>query len=415
MMRQDRGLLGELDDRAGGVGGGLFLTLAVAVALFVCALFVLRADKIFGLPASLAAMTPEDLAAYHRAATLALSGEAARAYDPAAFREGLPAAGQGLLFLNPPHFLLLIAPLGLVPYGAAKAAWIATSAGALIGLALLLGRDRASPPLLAALLAVSPAAFAAALVWQLSFVIATALAAGLLLARERPLVAGALLALASVKPQFGLMIPVVLIAFGDWKAIRAAAIVGAGLFAISLLVFGVETWRAFFSSLTGAHAAHAAALMRDAVTVHQTAGKLGAAIDARAALQITAAAVYAALTWLAARRVSRRGAVGFALLATFAAAPSAWIYDWLIVSAGLLLILTALDRPPPAPVQCLAVAVWVAPLFPLGLTSTASSLAPPALLHLFALTTAGVVLRRRRDDRVNSATSLFARAGVNKL
>ena len=64
----------------------------------------------------------------------------------------------------------------------------------------------------------------------------------------RPLVAGALFGLLAYKPQFGLMIPLVLAATGRWRTMLAAAVTVVALALAVTLAFGIETWRAFFHS-----------------------------------------------------------------------------------------------------------------------------------------------------------------------
>ena len=66
--------------------------------------------------------------------------------------------------------------------------------------------------------------------------------------RPRPIVAGILFGLLAYKPQFGLMIPLVLAATGRWRTMLAAAATVAALALAATLAFGIETWRAFFAS-----------------------------------------------------------------------------------------------------------------------------------------------------------------------
>ena len=65
---------------------------------------------------------------------------------------------------------------------------------------------------------------------------------------RRPVVAGILFGLLAYKPQFGLMIPLVLLATGRWRTMLAAAATVAALALAVTLAFGLDTWRAFFDS-----------------------------------------------------------------------------------------------------------------------------------------------------------------------
>ncbi len=76
------------------------------------------------------------------------------------------------------------------------------------------------------------------------------LGAALLTLERRPLVAGVMFGLMAYKPQYGLLVPIFLIATGRWRAIAAAAVTVALLAALSLALFGAQTWQAFFTSIT---------------------------------------------------------------------------------------------------------------------------------------------------------------------
>lgn len=365
----------------------------ILAALFVAILFAARREKIFEFPLQTASVSGEDFLAFWRAGVMALDGEAASVYDPAIFIAPLPSSGAGLRFLNPPHFLLVAAPFGLMPYGVAKFLFLVLTASALAALANFI---RASAPAFqrrpetaAALLAFSPAMFASLLIMQIGPLVAPLLAGGLLLARRRPVLAGFLLALATMKPQFGLMAPIYLAARGEWRAIIAAIGWTLALCLASTAAFGVEIWPAFAKSLSTVHAAHASILHRDMVSVAQAAGKLGLSDHLRFAAQVAIIAPVAMLVWAAARLARPEGrdigrdgeAVGLTLLASAIASPSLWVYDWPMVAAGVLMIAGGGRRLSP-PIQVIAILVWIAPLVPLGLLTHASSLATTGFLAL---------------------------------
>lgn len=362
----------------------MFLAVAVIVSVFTASLFDVHATKIFGLP-DVARMTKEDAPAFWRAGVLAINGKAEEAYNPAVFQEPFGENGRGLLYLNPPHFFFMAAPLGVVGYPTAKLALMIMTLAAMAGLACMAGVGAAQRSLFVALLLLSPGAYASALVWQTAPLVALALAAAFLAAPTRPLFAGALLALLTVKPQYGLMAPIFLAATGDWRTIRAAIACTLVLFLLSVAAFGTETWRAFLSALVDVHGPHAARLARDMVAAHQTIAKLGVTdAGVRLVIQATTVAALGAATYAAARCWPRRAAIGFALLASAAASPSLWIYDWPIVAAGVLMLAPP-GRTTPLGLQFAASVVWLAPLVPLGLGSMESSVLP--MLALLAAAT----------------------------
>lgn len=197
------------------------------------------------------------------------------------------------------------------------------------------------------------------------------------MADKRPLLCGLLLALLTVKPQYGLMAPVFLAAIGAWRAFGAAAAFTILLALVSTLLFGVEAWRQFFAAPFGDHLT--AALHRDMVAVGHSLQKIGIDGGIAMAVQIATIAGCGIAVWITARKASRDIAIGIALLASALAAPSFWIYDWPLVAAGLFM-LARRTSPWPISLQIVAALAWLGPLYSLGLTTTASSLAAPMFL-----------------------------------
>jgi hypothetical protein len=99
------------------------------------------------------------------------------------------------------------------------------------------------------LAAASPVVLCSATLGQNGFLTAALIGSALALIDRRPLVAGALVACLTYKPQFGLLIPVALICGGHWRVFLSAAIATAVLIAISVPAFGADAWSAFFSSI----------------------------------------------------------------------------------------------------------------------------------------------------------------------
>ena len=139
----------------------------------------------------------------------------------------------------PPHYMLLAAPFGLVGYNWALAIFT--------GLGLFGWWKVAAQPLnhsesRLALFAM-PTLTVFLLCGQVSALLAVALIAIWRNLDRRPLVAGLIIALLTVKPQIGLLIPLFLILTGRWKVFFAAAGGTIALIGTSLLLHGVEPWR----------------------------------------------------------------------------------------------------------------------------------------------------------------------------
>jgi alpha-1,2-mannosyltransferase len=190
-----------------------------------------------------------DFITFWAASHLALAGEPAAAFDMArivaAEKLAVPANDGIFLWHYPPSFQLFVLPLSLLPYLAAYSLWVLTT---LAALALVVRRAAPSPYMLPLLVTFTGTYFNF-FHGQNGFLTAALFGGGLLLLRERPILAGVLLGLMSYKPQFGLLLPVALIAGRQWTAFIAAACSTLALAATSWAVLGGEVWIAFWKNL----------------------------------------------------------------------------------------------------------------------------------------------------------------------
>ena len=163
-------------------------------------------------------------------------------YDAAAYQGTLATLlgtnypGQNWSY--PPSVMLIAAPFGLLSYLHALALWTALG---LAGFVILARRHFADPRLLAAIV-FSPAAVFCLISGQSSLVTAAILIGIFTWLDRRPLLAGLLIGLLTIKPQLGLLFPVMLIASERWRVFFAAVATALVLFAISAALFGPQAW-----------------------------------------------------------------------------------------------------------------------------------------------------------------------------
>jgi hypothetical protein len=152
-------------------------------------------------------------------------------YDAAAYNQELAALlGPGYPGQNwsyPPSIMLLAAPFGQFGYLSALLAWTVLSVGIFASVA----RRNLSGRLLLALM-LSPAALLCIASGQNSLMTAALLIAIFAWLDSRPVAAGILIGLLTLKPQVGLLLPVMLIASGRWRVFWSAA-------AVSLAIAGL--------------------------------------------------------------------------------------------------------------------------------------------------------------------------------
>ncbi|MEN3951290.1 glycosyltransferase family 87 protein [Iodidimonas sp. SYSU 1G8] len=187
---------------------------------------------------------------------LVLQGSPEIAYDPVrhnAVEHALIDFDPGAYFgwHYPPMALFLVAPLALLPFMGALFVWLGvTFLGYLAVLRATVPKDLPVGPAVLALVGFT-GVFINVINGQNGFLTTGLLGAAFLaLARGRPWLAGVLIACLLYKPQFGVLIPLALLAGGYWRSVIAASAAGLILIAASYLVFGAETWQAFLGSTT---------------------------------------------------------------------------------------------------------------------------------------------------------------------
>ena len=176
---------------------------------------------------------------YGRAAA---DADPSRFYDPALYARALEALlgpnypGQNWSY--PPSIMFFAVPFGQLGYLPALLIWT------LLGGALLFAvarRHIADNRLLAALM-LSPAAILCVVSGQSSLITAAMLVTIFVWLDRRPIAAGILIGLLTLKPQLGILFPVMLIASARWRVFVSAAVTTLALVAATALVFGPQVW-----------------------------------------------------------------------------------------------------------------------------------------------------------------------------
>jgi hypothetical protein len=83
---------------------------------------------------------------------------------------------------------------------------------------------------------------------QNGFLVVTLLGGGLMFMDRSPVIAGVFFGLSIFKPHLAILIPIALLAHKNWKVLASMVLTGISIVLISLIVFGYDSWRAFFES-----------------------------------------------------------------------------------------------------------------------------------------------------------------------
>jgi hypothetical protein len=199
------------------------------------------------------------------------------------------------------------------------------------------------------------------------FLTAALFAGALLQLNHRPVTAGILFGLLAYKPQFGMLVPLVLIASGRWRSVFVAAATVAALALAVTLALGPEVWRAFLASMI---------FTREVVlergdtgwykiqSVFSWARMWGGGVDLAYAMQgIVTLAVAAALA-----RLWRSGApfawkAAALLIGTILATPYSLDYDLMLLAPAIaFLAANGIKRGFSPWQQTLLAALWIVPL-----------------------------------------------------
>src|SRR5580704_4188639 len=368
-----------------------------------------------------------DFSNVYAAGTYVLAGKPQAPFDPPQqFAREQALFGQSTQFYGwhyPPFFLFVAAALALMPYGLALAVWQAVTLGLyLLTIGAILkafspesgGAIHRDPlwPLVAL-------AFPAVLInighGQNGFLTAALLGGALVVLDRRPIVAGLLLGLLVYKPQYGLLIPLVLAVSGRWKCFASAAIAVALLTLATTLTFGAGVWHAFLASTEFTRTV----VLEQGNTgwykiqsVFSWARVWGAPIPLAYALQCAVIlGIGAALVWLWRSAAPYPLKAAALCLATILATPYSFDYDMMVLAPAIaFLAADGFSRNFAPWEKTLLAALWLVPLLARSIAQI--SLIPvgvPAMLAVFAL----VLWRAGHDAALPNLAEAPAFAGAS--
>jgi len=342
-----------------------------------------------------------DFSNVYAAGSLTWQGRPAEAYQPALQHAEEKAVfdGREVPFYGwhyPPFFFAIAVLVAAVPYAWGLAIWLAAS------LAAYLAAMRAILPRPGTLLIATafPAVFVNIGHGQNGFLTAALLGGALHWLDRRPWLAGVLIGLLAYKPQFGVLIPVALLAGGRWSSIAAAAATVATLLAVSFVTLGGDVWHAFADSMTFTQTVvleQGSTGWEKIQSVFSAVRMWGAGVQLAYAVQIALALMLAtSLGWLwqsdAAFELKASALATASLLAT----PYVLDYDLVALAVGIVFFVRhGLSRGFRTFEISLLAAAWIAPLLSRGVAGAAGI--PLGLMVLLALYV--FTLRRALIDR----------------
>jgi alpha-1,2-mannosyltransferase len=354
-----------------------------------------------------------DFSNVYAAGTYVLDGDPDAPFDPvqqyARERTIFGAATPFYGWHYPPYFLFIAGALAEMPYGVALTVWQASTLLLYLMMIWLILQPRLHGAQIARSVMTSDwlllaLAFPAVLInvghGQNGFLTAALLGGGLATLNRWPLLAGVLFGLLVYKPQFGLMIPVALIAGGYWRSIVAAAATAALLTLVTTFAFGPPVWHAFLAST---HFSRTVVLEQGATgwekiqSLFSWARMWGAPIPLAYAVQgVLTLALGVALVWLWRGTTSAALKAASLCLAAILATPYTLDYDMMVLAPVIAFFATdGLTRGFRPWEKTGLAALWLVPIVSRSVAQTTLiPLGVPAMLAMFVL-----ILRRAELDR----------------
>jgi alpha-1,2-mannosyltransferase len=261
----------------------------------------------------------------------------------------------------PPHIILFIWPFGLMPYLASFAVWTAFGIAVFLLAASAGGVERRH----LIFVAVAPAVAVNLFIGQNGCIFAAVLIGGLINLDRRPLLAGFLFGILTIKPQLGLLLPVMLVLTRRWRVIASASATTVTLVGATSLIYGVDIWWEYLAKVVPMQRylqEHGSGLLLLQIPSAFYAGRLiGLPIRIDWILQgVVSLAALAAVVWTYWR--PRDPVLSTALLvsAIFLFSPYTLNYDFVILAWVLALLRQRPDMTPRE--HALILVVWTLPV-----------------------------------------------------
>jgi len=261
----------------------------------------------------------------------------------------------------PPHIVLLLWPLGLLPYLPAYVVWCVVG----LGLYLLAAWSGGVSRQHMLFLAVAPGVAVNVFFGQNGFLTAALLVGGLANLERRPILSGILFGILSIKPQFGLLLPVLLVMTGRWRVIAAAVATVAVLVAATSLWFGPDIWLDYVRKVSPQQhwlLTDGGGLLFAMVSSAFVSGRmLGLPLSVDWVVQgVVSAAALAMVVWTFWRRRDPMLSLALFIAATFLFSP--WMLNYDMVVFGWVVARLRERSDATVADDVLAIAVWALPV-----------------------------------------------------
>lgn len=341
------------------------LLLQIALLNALASLFLLLYFAAVGVDVPASAGCTEKFIDFHvfwSAGRLALAGTPLSAFDQEILRATYDGCGSGiwLPWLHPAPAMTLFTPFAVLPFTQAWLTFDLVSV-ALLGLALCAFQSPKTYLFWGVLLA--PAMLAPLLAGQITVLWIAGLLGAIAAQRaERPVLAGICIGLLTLKPTLGLLIPVVLIAIWNLRAIWVAALTTVVIHGAATLLYGVAYWSSWRAA-SQAHMINTLTEMfeRDNMSsIAAVLARVGLAPQMALTINLLLAACLAIIVFVTWRRFGAQSDISAAVLfsAIPLASPYLWHYDTAFTAVAAMFLLRSQTGKIELPYVLAMIALW---------------------------------------------------------
>ena len=295
------------------------------------------------------------------------AGRALELYNPLKFSANL-VENFGKQFniatwLYPPHVLAIYAGLSKLTFALG---WLVFGVISLAAYLFSVAKIFPDKPRIALLCAISPATFICIMQGQTGILVSALLFAGLFAMPTRPILAGILIGLLTIKPQMGILIPFILIFERRFLTFAVASLTTLVLIAASMAWLGLDVWQQYLTStMDGSSIAllkYIASLkIGSMLTLYGFASALGAPHEIAMTAQALTALGCLIATWFVVRsNIDLTSKIITYILLTYLVSPYVMSYDFSAATLAAAVVITTATYSKPD--RILAYGIFFLPL-----------------------------------------------------
>lgn len=300
-------------------------------------------------------------------------GRVLEVYDSAVLRENMierfSPKYKAATWFYPPHAMLIYAPLmASLPYGLS---FLATTVASLVTFMFTIVKTFSSNSRVLLLAVLAPSTFMSIFIGQNGVFISSLIMAALFILPKRPILAGILIGCLTIKPQFGLLIPFILLFERRFLTFGVASLTTISSIGISVLWLGTDVWllylNGFYQGVSSSLLQHFVALPSNTllISIYGFTAEFGASHELAMICQgLVAVACVVAAFFVSRSKIDPLSKAATYIALTYLMSPYVMAYDLsaLSVVAAMMICAVNVQSPFSRSKKMIAFAVYILPL-----------------------------------------------------